>query len=75
MAVLVYVTLKRPPQRQADQRVIAIKPVAKNSIVRIDVSVHEKNLFFYLRCYIDERLMLVKNFFTAFFTESAAWPE
>jgi hypothetical protein len=43
MAVLVYVTLPSPPQRQADRRIIVIKPKAEKMAVCVDVSVHLKN--------------------------------
>jgi hypothetical protein len=46
MAVLVFVTLPSPPQRQADRRIIVIKPEAKNIVVCVDMSVHWKNLSF-----------------------------
>jgi hypothetical protein len=46
MAVLVFVTLPSPPQRQADRRIIVIKPETKNIVICVDMSVHLKNLSF-----------------------------
>jgi hypothetical protein len=48
--LLVEVTLPDPPQRQADRRIIVIKPKAEKIAVCVALSVHLKNLSIVIWC-------------------------
>jgi hypothetical protein len=72
MAVLVYATLQRPPQRQADRRIIVIKPKAENVFVCVDVPVHSFHLFAELAAFINKKGTIVKKKIS---TAGSFWPK
>jgi hypothetical protein len=61
MAVLVIYTLPSPPQRQADRRVIVIKPVAEKVCVRVGMPVHYINLLLFLALYNQDEAPCQEN--------------